>query len=443
MIPKRLWNVIAIILLMSAACFFIFYKYPYPDVYQLIPAKDEKPAPPGRIYKDKTKTDSKVKERPPITDNFPLLAGMTSGDLPEIPSWNRPPSPHVPEKTPLFIGFTRNWPMLQQVVLSYITAGWPPEDIYVIDNTGTMKSNFPPNAKLTLQNPFFLNVERLRNVFKVNVLSTPTLLSFAQLQNFYLYTAMEKGWDYYWWGHMDVLATADERYEEIEGKKGKPYQSLYMRAVEKLREATSPRYLNGAEWSIHFFAYDWLALNSVKSFIKIGAWDTFVSYYTTDCDMHSRFHMAGVKMPTADAGHITDVAGSIDLNLLFRKQIDPSNPPTTVAQMNNLPEDDRGKTGYEQLLEAISVQSELKNHGEEERNSWQYKQTGGQGEPFYRDPQGFEWALQTAINAGVETYHEKWGHDGCDLMEAGLKTQDAWMVEKDYEEPPKCPAPTA
>lgn len=69
----------------------------------------------------------------PIIDNFPLAAAAHSAkDLPPIPSWNQPPSKHVPENTPLFIGFTRNWRILQQVVVSYITAGWPPEDVRTI-----------------------------------------------------------------------------------------------------------------------------------------------------------------------------------------------------------------------------------------------------------------------------------------------------------------------
>lgn len=163
---------------------------------EVAPAPPAPERPPGPRYKDK----GGVKASPPISDNFPLLADLTKGLLPKLPSWNRPPMWHVPETTPIFIGFTRNWPLLQQCVLSYIAAGWPPEDIYVVDNTGTMKSNFPPDPSLTLQNPFYLNVPRLTDVFKVNVISTPTLLTFAQLQNFYLYTAVEKGWKYYFWG---------------------------------------------------------------------------------------------------------------------------------------------------------------------------------------------------------------------------------------------------
>lgn len=160
---------------------------------QQLPATPEIERPPGPIHKNLPTI-----KRPPISDNFPLAE---SGDkLPAIASWNRPPAHHVPEKTPLFIGFTRNWPILQQCVLSYIAAGWPPEDIYVVDNTGTMKSNFPP-GQLTLQNPFYLNVQRLTEVFGVNVISTPTLLAFAQLQNFYIFTALEQGWDHFWWSH--------------------------------------------------------------------------------------------------------------------------------------------------------------------------------------------------------------------------------------------------
>lgn len=329
--------------------------------------------------------------------------------------------------------------MLQQCVLSYIAAGWPPEDIYVIDNTGTMKSNFPPDAKLTLQNPSFLNVERLQKVFGVNVISTPALLTFAQLQNFYIFTSLEHGWDYFFWSHMDIIAVADERFE------GTTYRSLYGRAVDKLREATGPNYLRNPdtgekpEWGIQFFAYDWLALNNVKSFLKVGAWDTMVSYYKTDCDMHGRFSMSGIRMPVADAGRISDVGGSIDLNLLFRRKIDSANAPKTLAELDKLPEDERGGPGFDKLIKAVQVQIDVKAHGKEERNSWQYKQTGGQGEPFYRDPRGFEWALRKMIATGEETYDEKWGHNDCSLGAAGLKTEDAWQVEKDYDEPPKCP----
>jgi hypothetical protein len=293
-----------------------------------------------------------------------------------------------------------------------------------------MKSNFPPNPSLTLQNPFYLNVPRLTDVFKVNVISTPTLLTFAQLQNFYLYTAFEKGWDYYFWGHMDVIALTDENYD------GTPFKSFYLRAVEVLREAMSPTYLREPDgtqpsWAIHFFAYDWLALNNVTSFMKVGGWDTFIGYYKTDCDMHSRFEMRNMKMPSVNIGRIADVGSSIDLNLFFRRKINPDNPPKTVAEFNKLPEDDRGGEGFKQLNDVIGKTVDLKVSGD--RNSWQVRQTGGQGEPFYREPQGFDFALQHSIRCGDEAYGEKWGHRDCQLTGAGLNWTDAWQVEHDWE----------
>ena len=417
-----------IIIAASSISFYMLRLWSDPRVFSSPPTKEK---PPGPYYKN---LDA-VKTRPPITDNFPLADSFTSRkDFPAIPSWNKPPSPHVPEKTPLFIGFTRNWPLLQQCVLSYITSGWPPEDIYVVENTGTMHSN--KDHLLSLQNPFFLNHTRL-DLFGVNVIVTPTLFTFAQLQNFYIFTAVERGWDYYFWSHMDILALTEERWPDV------PFVGLYHRAVSILRTTISPDYLKNPEtgeqpeWAIRFFAYDWLALNNVKSFLKVGAWDTFVSFYLTDCDMHERFSMNGMKMETADTGRISDVGGSIDLNMLFRKKMDPKNPPKTGKEMDQLPEDERGGAGFDKLTAAIQVAVDEKTHGKEERNSWQQKQTGGQGDPFYRDPRGFAEAMEMMIANGVQTYQEKWGHKDCGLRGAGLKPEDAWMVEHDWEDPKK------
>jgi hypothetical protein len=51
--------------------------------------------------------------------------------------------------------------------VSYIAAGWPPEDIYVVENTGVMFAN--KEGKLTLQNPFYLNHTQLE-LLGVNVI---------------------------------------------------------------------------------------------------------------------------------------------------------------------------------------------------------------------------------------------------------------------------------
>ncbi len=63
----------------------------------------------------------------PIADPFPLLATSASSP-PSIPEHNLPPRNLHKEyglerPVPLYIGFTRQWPMLLQAVVSLITAG--------------------------------------------------------------------------------------------------------------------------------------------------------------------------------------------------------------------------------------------------------------------------------------------------------------------------------
>jgi hypothetical protein len=225
------------------------------------PKETTKPTPSPRYKPQPTQISL------PIVDNFPLAAAAHSAsDLPSIPSWNVPPSPHVKENTPLFIGFTRNWRLLQQVVVSYITSGWPPSDIYVVENTGVINAN--KDSLLSLQNPFFLNHTRLE-MLGVNVLVTPTLFTFAQLQSFYLYESVQRGWSTYFWSHMDVVAVSMEGKDDG-GFKGE-FKSIYTRCVEALREV-------GGRWAMRFFSYDRLALVNVDAFIEVGGWDTMIPF---------------------------------------------------------------------------------------------------------------------------------------------------------------------
>ena len=317
--------------------------------------------------------------------------------------------------------------------MSYITGGWPPEDIYVVENTGTFDAN--KHGRLTSQNPFYMDYNRLTKVFGVNVITMPSLQSFAQLQNFYLSEAINNNLDYYFWGHMDVVVQSHEDQE--------PYESLYMRAVETVREASKPDYKE-KPWAIQFFAYDWLAAVNTKSFAEVGGWDSFVSYYGTDCDMHSRIGMAGMTMPVADAGHVYDVGKSLeDLEVLYRRKpktnisedtqessVDKKETSAKVDTMET-EEDERGGEGWKKLQETLQQMTDEKV-ADPYRNSWQLRQKGGKGEPFYYDPDGFEKALQMQIHVGTQINEEKWGHRGCDIRDVGLKAGDQWRVEHDW-----------
>lgn len=373
---------------------------------------------------------------PPIVDNFPKAATAKGpDDLPMIPEWNKPPKPHVMESTPLFIGFTRNWRLLQQVVVSYITAGWPPGDIYVVENTGVMHSN--KEGRLSLQNPFYIDYNRLTQILGVNVLITPTLLTFAQLQNFYTFTAVEKGWAQYFWAHMDSPIISDEEWEEA-SPEGKQYKSAYVRAVEVLREGMARGY--GKEpgfgpLATRWFAYDRLALVRTQSFVDVGGWDTMIPFYMTDCDMHERLWMKNFTIEDAKAGRVWDVDSALDdLEILYhRGELEKAgekrdDTPSSETGQRNSPK-------YRDIIQKLDDMGHAKSSREGGRNTWQAQQKGGQGEPFYRDSDGFEKGIQMTMDLGRDVFVEKWGRGGCDLRDAGLKEGDAWRVVKDWEKP--------
>ena len=426
---------------------------------------------------------------PPIKDNFPLLAETLSP--PPIPAWNVPKKDvyteyDLPTAPPLLVGFSRSWPLLLQTVVSYITAGWPANQIFVVENTGTQQAN--ARGQLTLQNPFYLNHTVLK-ALGVNIVQTPTLLSFAQLQNFFLSLTYTHNWPYYFWSHMDVLALS---YEDGMGgitpnAKDKGYKSLYTLALETLKKARD----DDKRWGTRFFAYDHLTLVNPAAYEDVGGWDTLIPYYMTDCDMHSRLTMAEWSLNDARAGIIVDVSTTLtDLAALYRLDgvavgfTDP-NPPTPKkhfwdkakrddgplsnatttdeaseshlrlrdADLGRLPPsamvakserarlyrpDPRRRDDNNDDLErwrAILRTSDAMFHhknDDKQRNTWQLGQRGGQGEPFYYDALGLDVGINLATDMGREVYRLKWGHKDCRLIEgAGLKAKDQWKVKYD------------
>jgi len=148
----------------------------------------------------------------PVIDNFPLAAAAHStADLPPIPPWNLSTQNTRPRKDALI---HRIYTELEPAAADRRIMGnsrLASRSIYVFENTGTMRSN--ELGLLTLQNPFYLNHTRL-HMYGVNIIVTPTLFSFSQLQNFYLWTAIQNNYTTYFWGHMDVVALSfEDRYK--------------------------------------------------------------------------------------------------------------------------------------------------------------------------------------------------------------------------------------
>ncbi|KAH9897431.1 hypothetical protein F4778DRAFT_743574 [Xylariomycetidae sp. FL2044] len=320
---------------------------------------------------------------PSVTDPFPLLASSTATP-PAIPAYNVPrPALHreygltfVP---PLFIGFTRQWPMLLQCVVGYITAGWPPESIYVVENTGVQSSN--KDGKLSIQNPFYLNHTTLRRL-GVNVIQTPVLLTFSQMQNFFLSTAHERSWPYYFYSHQDVLVMSFEDgsdtikrpgdrdyffydgHDEAEmmrppaaGQKG--YKTIYENSLRELNRTLE----HEDRWAFRWFQYDHLTLVNREALDAVGGWDSLMPYYGSDCDMNARLAMDGWSMRHRRVGIINDVSTVLeDLSALYR---DPKVTPRFLDP-NPIPETDlreleKEEKEQEEAAAAVAAQDASNN----------------------------------------------------------------------------------
>ena len=105
--------------------------------------------------------------------------------------------------------------------------------------------------------------------------------------------------------------------------------------------------------------------------------------------------------------------------------------PEILSYLSSTTPATRGDASFTSLLSTLESLAKEKRE-DPYRNSWQLKQRGGQGEPYYYDADGWEQALQMTIEAGVKINEEKWGHKGCDLIKGGLKQGDQWRVEHDF-----------
>ncbi|KAK8167752.1 hypothetical protein BKA80DRAFT_252413 [Phyllosticta citrichinensis] len=389
---------------------------------------------------------------PPIGDDF----------RPHVAPYN-----HAPEerpRTPLLIPFTRNNDMLRQAVLGYIAAGWPREDIVIIDNGGTLDAS--SSGVLSRDNPFFVDYELYRKRYGVAILQTATLQNFAQLQNFFLRLAISQGWPYFFWSHMDVGIIGDEATS--------PYKSFYEKVLDVLDQSTAPHPNHNITWSINlnetratmgnwaikFFQFDNLALVNVDAWRTIGQWDTFVPYYNTDCDAYARVLFHGYTKDDVSAGHIFDVADQLsdDLDEIEAKlfpasqlSLNASAAALQLAQYRaevaalqnesfiapsqavyspgqfllNVPDMRPNSARFQRLFNDFAAMQTKKYSTE--RNSWQDMQKGGKGEPWTYDPRGFQRAWWETAGYGRNLYTKKWGTLDCRLSK--VKLADEWASE--------------
>ncbi|KAH8891574.1 hypothetical protein GQ53DRAFT_746627 [Thozetella sp. PMI_491] len=295
----------------------------------------------------------------PIADPYPLLA--SSASIPRIPEYNVPrrnlhKEYGLDRPAPLYIGFTRQWPILLQAVVSYITAGWPAEEIYVIENTGVHNAN--REGRLTLQNAFYLNHTTLRRL-GVNVIRTPTLLSFSQMQNFFLSLSYDHEAPYYFYSHQDVVVFSfedgpdnthrpgdrkwqfydkeDERVVMNPSRaRSSGYRTIYENCLREIKLAVE----RDKRWGFRWFQYDHLTLVNRAALEAVGGWDSLIPYYNSDCDLNAKLELNGWSMMHRRVGLINDVSSTMeDLAAFFR---DPHVTPS-YADPNPLPPADEKK----------------------------------------------------------------------------------------------------
>ncbi|KAF3941462.1 hypothetical protein ABW19_dt0209312 [Dactylella cylindrospora] len=356
-----------------------------------------------------------------IAEDYYLLGPVGNGELPPVPEYNIPFDQDVLEKlqkiqnpaTPLFIPYTRNRFMLQQTVLSFIAAGWPREQIVVLENTGTMDAN--PRGLLTAENPFYLDYELLRKRYGVSVLRTPTYLSFSQLQNFMISTAMSRRWKWFYWAHQDIAVLSNETQV--------PFKSFYANTIESLLTLTKTMGKDAGKkrWAGRFYNFDWLTLINVDAMVEVGAWDVFIPYYNSDCDWYERARMTGMTIDEERVGLIYDLHQHIkDPEAKFFGTADGKHRPRSLgAPQPNSSRFQALKQEFEGIMAA-------KNKPGVERNTWQSEQDGGKGEPWTYDPIAFQKAWWYVASKGREVFFKKWATFDCAITGLGRTPKDIW-----------------
>jgi hypothetical protein len=99
----------------------------------------------------------------------------------------------------------------------------------------------------------------------------------------------------------------------------------------------------------------------------------------------------------------------------------------------NWEDDEIRSQSFDDMIKILDTMQHSKWANARGRNTWQARQTGGQGDPFYRDSAGFDIGIQMTIEHGRAVFREKWGHRDCDIVDMGLMPDDAWKMEHDWD----------
>ncbi|BDA45280.1 hypothetical protein COCOBI_07-0670 [Coccomyxa sp. Obi] len=162
----------------------------------------------------------------------------------------------------LFVIYSWNYEVLLTAVEGYQAAGFG-KSLIIIDNS--------PNRDI-------MGDERIRGMVG-EVIATRARLTFSQSQNYIADIAIERDYEYYFWGHSDVVVfpqNATTSFAEV--------------AVACAEAAMSAK----PNWGIMYFMYDWFSAIRTD-LVRQVQYDTFITVYMSDCDFYPRVRAAGFE----------------------------------------------------------------------------------------------------------------------------------------------------
>ena len=107
----------------------------------------------------------------------------------------------------------------------------------------------------------------------------------------------------------------------------------------------------------------------------------------------------------------------------------PSPQDPTAAFISDTP----NSSLFHSITHTLDAMWRSKVDDKDGRNTLQSRQVGGLGEPFYKDPMGFDISIGMTIEHGKRVFVEKWGYRDCNTKTLGFVAEDAWKLEHDWE----------
>jgi hypothetical protein len=171
------------------------------------------------------------------------------------------------------------------------------------------------------------------------------------------------------------------------------------------------------------------------SWIDFAAWNpkksgTYADEAIEEAESSSTSTLSSTATSASTAQTSLSTSSTLPLSTSLAKLTAPTPLPNTQSLYTPDPAHSPLFLSLLSLLDRMQGSKGSSPHG---RNTWQSRQTGGQGDPFYRSPEGFEKGIAMTIGFGWTVYSDKWGHQDCDIAPIGMRPSDAWNVDHDWD----------